>query len=271
MMQPGYYRDLSNDAYHSGEGVSKSQLDLIAKAPALFQWSKAAPEDAEKKKALDLGDAVHALLLEPDRYAAEYAVGPADSPRNTKAGKEKWEEFESTLTGQTILSAEDGRKIGLIRESVMAHPHARFLLETQGDAEASIYWNDDREGVLCRCRPDKTIERLGWILDLKTTADMSKFARSFYDYRYHVQDSYYSDGYAAHFGEAPAAFVFLVVSTSIECGKYPVRLFTMDFEAKAAGRTEYHRNIEVYADCLRHNEWPAIETLTLPYWAKDKL
>lgn len=271
-MQPGYYRDLSNEAYHGGEGVSKTQLDLIAKAPALFQWSKAAPEDPDKSKALDFGDATHAFLLEPHRFTAQYAVGPANAPRNTKAGKEAWEEFEAALTGgQVVLTADQGKQLQLIRESVMAHPHARWLIETAGDVEASIYWNDEREGVLCRCRPDKAIPALGWLLDLKTTADMARFIRYFHEYRYHVQDSYYSDGYAAHFGEQPAAFVFLVVSTSIDCGKYPVRLFTMDAEAKAAGRAEYQHNLSTYADCLRNNEWPAIETLSLPYWAKDKL
>lgn len=270
-MQPGYYRDLSNEAYHGGEGVSKSQLDLIRKSPALFQWAKAAPEDDEKKAALNMGDAVHAILLEPHRFTEQYAVGPADAPRNTKAGKDKWEEFEAGLTGQTVLTADEGRKIQLIRESVLAHPQARWLIETEGDVESSIYWNDEREGVLCRCRPDKAIPALGWLLDLKTTADMARFVRYFHEYRYHVQDSFYSDGYAAHFGELPSAFVFLVVSTGIDCGKYPVRLFTMDLEAKSAGRTEYQRDLATYADCLRTNEWPAIETLSLPYWAKDKL
>ncbi|MFC0712245.1 PD-(D/E)XK nuclease-like domain-containing protein, partial [Azorhizophilus paspali] len=265
-------RDLSNEAYHGGEGISKSQLDLIAKAPALFQWNKAAPEDLDKSKALDFGDAAHAFLLEPKRFAEQYAIGPANAPRNTKAGKEAWEAFEATLSeGQVVLTADQGKQLQLIRESVMAHPHARWLIETVGDVEASIYWKDLREGVLCRCRPDKAIPALGWLMDLKTTADMSRFIRYFHEYRYHVQDAFYSDGYAAEFGEQPAGFVFLVVSTSIDCGKYPVRLFTMDSEAKEAGRQTYIKDLATYADCLRSNEWPAIETLSLPYWAKERI
>ncbi len=270
-IQPGYYPDIPNIAYHGGPGVSKSQLDLISKSPALFQWGKAAPEDDEKKSALNIGDATHALLLEPHRFAAEYAVGPANAPRNTKAGKEKWEEFEAGLTGQTILTAEEGRKIHLIRESALAHPHAKWLLEAAGDVEASIYWKDPTEGVLCRCRPDKSIPSMGWMVDVKTTADINKFERSIYEYRYHVQDSYYSDGYAAHFGEELQAFVFLVVSTSIECGKYPVRLFVLDAEGKAIGRSSYQRDLAVYADCMRTGEWSGLETLSLPYWAKERI
>src|SRR5690554_6696033 len=155
-MEPGYYRDLSNEAYHKGPGISKSQLDLINKSPALYQWSKAAPEDEEKKSALNIGDAVHAILLEPHRFSEQYVIAP-ECDRRTKAGKQQWEEFEAGVTGQTILTADEGRKVRLIRESVMAHPHARWLVEAEGDAEASIYWKERSTGLLARCRPDKTI------------------------------------------------------------------------------------------------------------------
>lgn len=266
---PGYYRDLSNEAYHKGPGISKSQLDLIHKSPALFQWSKQAPEDEEKKSALNIGDAVHAILLEPHRFGDEYVIAP-ECDRRTKAGKQQYEEFEASITSQTVLTADEGRKVQLIRESVMAHPHARWLVEAEGDAEASIYWNERSTGLLARCRPDKTIPSLGWIADVKTTADMDKFARSVYDYRYHVQDPFYCDGYEAHFGEQPAAFVFLVVSTSIECGKYPVRIFTLDLEAKSIGRGTYLEDMATYADCIRTGEWSGVETLSLPYWAKER-
>lgn len=271
IMQPGYYRDLSNEAYHGGEGVSKSQLDLIHKAPALFQWSKSAPEDDEKKSALNIGDAVHAILLEPWRYEKEYAIGPANAPRNTKAGKDAWEEFEAELNGRTVLTHEEGRKIDLIRASVMAHPHARWLMEAEGDCESSIYWSESSTGELARCRPDKALPKVGWLIDVKTAADMDRFTRHFYDYRYHVQDSFYSDGYAAHFGEQPAGFLFLVVSTSVDCGRYPVRIFTMDGEAKEAGRSAYLKDMATYAECRQSGEWHGIETLSLPYWAKDRI
>jgi len=267
-MQPGYYRGLSNEDYHGGEGVSKSQLDLLHKSPALLPWSRNAPEDDEKKSALNVGDAVHAILLEPHRFDDEYAVGPKDAPRNTKSGKEAWAEFEATLNGRTVLTHEEHRKIQLIRESVLAHPHARWLIEADGDAEASIYWSERSTGQLARVRPDKNIPDYRWIVDVKTTADMSKFARSVHDYRYHVQDAMYSDGYAAHFGEEPAGFVFLVVSTSIECARYPVRLFTLDAEAKQIGRAEYQADMATYNECRERDEWPGIETLSLPAWAR---
>ena len=269
LIEPGYYTDISNAAYHGGPGVSKSQLDLLHTCPALLQWAKAAPEDEEKKSSLNVGDAVHAILLEPERFTAEY-VAWSGANRSTKEGKAEWAEFEANLNGRTVLTQEENRKIQLIRESVLAHPHARWIVEADGDVEASIYWNDPATGLLCRCRPDKLINKFGWIVDVKTTADMSKFARSVYDYRYHVQDPFYSDGYHEHFGEAPAGFVFLVVSTSIDCGRYPVRLFVLDNEAKSIGRKTYQNDLATLYGCQKSGEWPAIETLSLPRWALEK-
>ncbi|KJY06323.1 Exodeoxyribonuclease 8 [Morganella morganii] len=47
-MQPGIYDDISNDDYHNGPGISKSQLDLIEQSPADFIWQRNAPVDEEK-------------------------------------------------------------------------------------------------------------------------------------------------------------------------------------------------------------------------------
>ncbi|MCV6037263.1 PD-(D/E)XK nuclease-like domain-containing protein, partial [Escherichia coli] len=98
-----------------------------------------------------------------------------------------------------------------------------------------IYWEDPETGILCRCRPDKIIPEFHWIMDVKTTADIQRFKTAYYDYRYHVQDAFYSDGYEAQFGVQPT-FVFLVASTTIECGRYPVEIFMMGEEAKLAGQ-----------------------------------
>ncbi|MCM4841378.1 PD-(D/E)XK nuclease-like domain-containing protein, partial [Escherichia coli] len=126
------------------------------------------------------------------------------------------------------------RKIELMYQSVMALPLGQWLVESAGHAESSIYWEDPETGILCRCRPDKIIPEFHWIMDVKTTADIQRFKTAYYDYRYHVQDAFYSDGYEAQFGVQPT-FVFLVASTTIECGRYPVEIFMMGEEAKLAG------------------------------------
>ena len=268
-IEPGIYYGISNENYHAGPGISKSQLDDIADTPALYLWRKNAPVDTTKTKTLDLGTAFHCRVLEPEEFSNRFIVAP-EFNRRTNAGKEEENAFlmECASTGKTVITAEEGRKIELMYQSVMALPLGQWLVESAGHAESSIYWEDPETGILCRCRPDKIIPEFHWIMDVKTTADIQRFKTAYYDYRYHVQDAFYSDGYEAQFGVQPT-FVFLVASTTIECGRYPVEIFMMGEEAKLAGQQEYHRNLRTLSDCLNTDEWPAIKTLSLPRWAKE--
>ncbi|APX81640.1 exodeoxyribonuclease VIII [Salmonella enterica subsp. enterica serovar Gallinarum] len=268
-IQPGIYYDIPNEAYHAGPGVSKSQLDDIADTPAIYLWRKNAPVDTEKTKTLDTGTAFHCRILEPEEFSKRFIIAP-EFNRRTSAGKEEEKTFleECARTGRTVLTAEEGRKIELMYQSVMALQLGQWLVESAGYAESSVYWEDPETGILCRCRPDKIIPEFHWIMDVKTTADIQRFRTAYYDYRYHVQDAFYSDGYRAQFGEIPT-FVFLVASTTAECGRYPVEIFMMGEDAKLAGQREYRRNLQTLAECLSNDEWPAIKTLSLPRWAKE--
>ncbi|ECH0822139.1 exonuclease VIII [Salmonella enterica] len=268
-IKPGIYFDITNEAYHAGPGVSKSQLDDIADMPAIYMWRKNAPVDTEKTKSLDTGTAFHCFTLEPDEFSSRFIIAP-EFNRRTNSGKQEEKAFLESCasSGKTVITAEEGRKLDLMRQSIMALPLGKWLLESVGFCESSIYWEDTKTGLLCRCRPDKIIPEYNWIVDVKTTADIHKFQKAYYDYRYHVQDAFYSDGYRAQFGEIPV-FVFLVASTTAECGRYPVEIFMMGEDAKLAGQREYRRNLQTLADCLNVNDWPAIKTLSLPRWAKE--
>ncbi|EZG87226.1 exonuclease VIII [Escherichia coli O26:H11 str. 2011C-3270] len=203
-IEPGIYYGISNENYHAGPGVSKSQLDDIADTPALYLWRKNAPVDTTKTKTLDLGTAFHCRVLEPEEFSNRFIVAP-EFNRRTNAGKEEEKAFlmECASTGKTVITAEEGRKIELMYQRVMALPLGQWLVESAGHAESSIYWEDPETGILCRCRPDKIIPEFHWIMDVKTTADIQRFKTAYYDYRYHVQDAFYSDGYEAQFGVLP--------------------------------------------------------------------
>ncbi len=120
-IQPGIYYDIPNEAYHAGPGVSKSQLDDIADTPAIYLWRKNAPVDTEKTKTLDTGTAFHCRVLEPEEFSKRFIIAP-EFNRRTSAGKEEEKTFleECARTGITVLTAEEGRKIELMYQSVMA-------------------------------------------------------------------------------------------------------------------------------------------------------
>ncbi|MCG5279844.1 PD-(D/E)XK nuclease-like domain-containing protein [Providencia rettgeri] len=268
-MKEGIYYNISNEDYHNGLGISKSQLDLINEMPAEYIWSKDAPIDEEKIKPLEIGTALHCLLLEPDEYYKRYKIGP-DVNRRTNEGKKKEKEFFDMCEkeGITPITHDDNRKLMIMRDSALAHPIAKWCLEADGVSESSIYWTDKETDVLCRCRPDRIITAHNYIVDVKSSGDIEKFDYEYYNYRYHVQDAFYSDGYKEVTGITPT-FLFLVVSTKIDCGKYPVRTYVMSEEAKSAGRTAYKHNLLTYAECLKTDEWAGIRTLSLPRWAKE--
>jgi len=157
-MNPGIYHDLCNEAYHSGPGISKSQLDDIAIDPSCFLWRAKAPEDEEKKSALNMGSALHCLLLEPDEFDKRFIVAP-EFNRRTNQGKADEQEYfsKASLMGMNVLDADQGRRLGLMRESALAHHAARYLLESDGCCESSIDWEDEEAGELCGIRPDKCL------------------------------------------------------------------------------------------------------------------
>ncbi|VFS64078.1 Exodeoxyribonuclease 8 [Kluyvera cryocrescens] len=122
-MKPGIYFDISNEDYHAGDGVSKSQLDMVAMSPALLKWQKAAPVDTEKLKALDMGTALHCLLLEPDEFDKRFIVAPQFN-RRTAAGKEDEAAFLRDVEGMgmTVMDADQGRKLLLMRRQCHGPP-----------------------------------------------------------------------------------------------------------------------------------------------------
>lgn len=266
-MKPGYYPGIEADDYHRGEGVSKSILDLVDIAPALVQWSRDAPRDEDAVAAVDIGSAFHTLILEPDTFDDRYAFAP-DVDRRTTRGKQAYADFLAEAERKPVLNAEQVRQLTLMRDSAMAHPYARMLLEEEGDVEPSIYWIDHETGLLCRCRPDKRLKNRRIIVDVKTTGEMERFAASIEDYRYHVQDAFYSEGDACHFGAPLDAFVFLVVSTARDRARYPVRVFVLGDHDKDEGRVEFRRNLTTYAECKRRGVWPGIESISRPAWAR---
>jgi len=248
-VKPGIYYDLPNDKYQTGEGVSKSNLDLVNTSPLHLRAKQTAANDnGPPSKALYFGTAFHALMLEHEVFASLFVLA-LELPENalvtqddlkaackesglpvsgTKAEQikrlkdagckyvfadELKAEFALKHSGKTILSQDEWDRLHHMRAAVRAHPAASKLMGLKGHSEVSFYWRDEVTGELCRCRADKWVPDMGLVVDLKTTEDASldEFNRSIAKYRYHVQDAYYSDGIPAAGGGAVNQFAFVAV------------------------------------------------------------
>ena len=261
---PGIYLDISNEAYHRAPGISKSGLDLIAKSPFLYR--NRPPQ--EPTKAMLIGSAFHAATLEPHTFNDLFAVAP-DVNARTNAGKAEIEAFRQANAGKSILVAEDADHVAAMSKAVRSHALAAALL-SEGQAETSIFHNDEHTGELVKVRPDWIVEDL--LVDLKSTEDATPdaFAKSCWNYRYFVQSALYLDVANAAFGiDRFRSFVFIV------CEKkppYQVAVYVADKQMVGAGRVQYHRDLETYHQCRLADSWPGIndgrnQHISLPGWA----
>jgi exodeoxyribonuclease VIII len=257
-----FVADMPNSEYHGGKGVSKTTIDMAAADPYRPEWSRKCPQDEDKIKTFDFGDAMHAICLEPERLKSEFiALPPLDA--RTKVGKALKAEFIEAHKGYKILTDEEMTQLNLMFESVMAHREARALIEADGIAEGSYFWTDEQTGLECKCRPDKHIESQSLLVDVKTAPSLVKFNYSVDDYRYYVQDPWYCDG-VSRFGDQ-VRMEFLVIQKTIECGRYPVMVVKLPQEAIEYGRAVYREDLNRYAEFLSSGVKPETRELVMGY------
>lgn len=260
---------LSPDTYHEDvEYIGKSGLDLIDRSPKHF-WERYLNPDAPRRPqtpAQVIGSLVHCVLLEPQKFERRYQLIPPDMNKRTGA----WAEWKAANEGKTWVEEEDYAAALAIREAVHSHPHAALLLaEGDGVAEKPMWAHDPETGVLVKSKPDFHNTKLGFIVDVKTTTDAREapFARDIYNYRYHVQDAFYTD-VATWSGVPVRGFAFVVVEKE---PPYGVAVYILDDDSRELGRMAYRENLNTYAACLKSGVWhgyeAAAKSLRLPPWA----
>lgn len=258
--------DISNEQYHADRScVSCSGLKEILRSPAHFRVYL----DGERKEtpAMFFGSAVHARLLEPDVFAAEYVVAPVGDKRTA--------DFKSFLIANAhkkILTPEQMVLIEGIEQSALAHNALRGML-IGGYKEATIIWQDEETGIWLKIRPDCLCpgDGGGMCLDLKTTDDASghAFARACVDYQYDLQSAMYIDGLLHAFRrDFDFAFGALEKSEPFGCG-----LYGAPEEMLLRGKRRFREALATLKRCLNTGEWPGYqpdgdyEILEWPRWA----
>jgi hypothetical protein len=239
----GFIEDMPNSEYHAMDGISKSGLDKIARSPAHFMYG----EKRKPTRNMDIETAIHAAILEPERYRKEYVVSVAEV-----RSEKKYKELAAVYGGDKTLTAVEGERVEGMIESVSSDLEAVKILTSSGKAELSGVCIDPETGIKIRARFDWLTDS-GVSLDLKKTQDIRKFSRSVSDYRYHVQDAMYSFVYELITGEKLQAFKFLAVE---ELAPHSCRVFELDELSKEIGEFYFRRDLREYARCIDSGKWP---------------
>ena len=284
-MKSGQYNDLAEADYRAASEIAKSDLDLVRRDPALYEWRKNTPKFEDKDSPVKFGRLFHKFLLQPEVFERDHVAeldtrDMVDTIEDIKAIldsrgisykktarkpelmdilnlsapeiriKSMAEAEHNALYGDRIVTRADMQRLEGMRASVLAHPLMRDLLQG-GQAEVSFFLQD-----MFKCRCDYLRENI--IVDIKTTGNITDVERSIVKYRYHVQAGFYKHIVEQVTGEAHE-FVFCFVGKSIDKEVYPVQVFTLPSEVEEIG---YREAIEDYNVLCAFEQTPAIATLT---------
>lgn len=250
---PGIYAGVPANEYHSWPYVSSSYLKKLACNPF------SAKQPTEVTAAMNIGSAVHAYTLEGEAaFLREFAIAP-DCDKRTAAGKKDFAEFQVANIGKTVLTVGEFETVLACHQSLMDHPlSSLFLMESKGQPEVSLVWDDKETGLRCKARLDRLPDpSKKTVFDLKTCRDASRkgFMRNICGLNWDIQAGHYVNG-ATACGLEVDAWIFIGVQTS---GTFQVIPAMLDEEWLKWGRFEANRLIRFEAECQQMGRWPNYE------------
>lgn len=189
--------EMSNEDYHNTElhpHFSSSDIKEVVKNSPLHWVIKQELPKKEPTPAMQLGSAVHAFILEPNK--GEFVRGEGSA--RTKDFKKQKEELAKE--GKTLLpeaTFDDALRIATKAMETNAYL-VKLLKDKRFVAEASVFTECSETKLDIRCRPDGMIMpddkgKGGIIFDIKTTNNIhpSTFFKDVKSWSYDVQAAFY--------------------------------------------------------------------------------
>jgi hypothetical protein len=252
--------DMTNEEYHARPEISSSDVKAVA-LKSLLHWKN---KVYKSSTAFDLGTAVHAMLLEPDKDLV--MRGPEDRRGN------RWKEMKlaADIDGKTLLTESDFDLAQAMATAVYQHQAASaFFRYPDMIAEGSFFVDDPQTGVKLKCRPDGFIASIGMLFDIKTTQDASPegFPRDVRKYGYDLQASFYRRVMRLHTGGDGMEFYFICVEKE---APHAVCVHTLTEDYLAAADLKVTETLHKIANAEAANDypsgWPLCNVIDLPRW-----
>lgn len=252
--------------YFAVPALNISLLKELRHSPLHFRHAMQHPKTSA---AMTLGTAAHTATLEPERFGRSYAIWSrrTDSGRLAPRTGKAWDAFVAESAGRDVLTEDEAVTALAIADAVRSDPVARKYLDA-GEPEVTMEWEWD--GRHCKARADWITHQDGEpvLVGLKTARDCRHFpfAASAARLGYHLQWSWYFDGYQAIKSAAPRMVEIVVESAP----PHAVVVYVIPEDVLAQGREEYQHLLDLLASCESRNEWPGPATtehvLSLPTW-----
>ena len=187
--------------------LTASAIKDYIRDPAIFRASREGRIPFKRSKAMDIGTALHTIVLEGDEaYNARYMR--SEGPINDKTGKpygtqtKAYKDWRESLDPSIeLITPADHALVMAMLDSVADHTEAARLL-ADGTPEGVVRTEIEDEPV--QVRIDWYNHTVPCMVDLKTTADLDQFTDQFRDLRYDIQAAWYGIVFRAVHGFTPA-------------------------------------------------------------------
>lgn len=293
-----WVRGMPHHTYLSVPAMSASGMERFRRSPLHYARTPAKPPTP----AMIQGTAFHMALLEPDLFKDRYvSVGQCEGRkgdgdrcqysgkvvRQGKAycGRHDPENGAPMPPEITVLPGEILARVKGMAEAVLSHPEAGLFFQGIGWSEVSGFWRDPATRVACKLRLDRDPKRASVHCDAKGTDDARPhaFRRRAAQLGYHRKAAWYRRGMAL-LGRPADASVLLATEFGVKypkgewepgrpTGPHGVRVYTLVEEQLEALYPLIDHNLELYAECVRSDEWPGYPTgmdeLWMPDWAME--
>jgi hypothetical protein len=187
---PGIHHNLSREAYDAIPAFSCTVLKKwpsLGEIPSEFAYWMRTRWEEKPTEALLIGQALDCHMLNGN-FSAMFAVAP-EVDRRTTAGKAQWTAFMASNKGKTVLTADQGEKVGQMATALQRAPSLDGVFPNcKKTVLVGELW-----GYPCKAEIDLFSQNSQHLLDLKTARDVSShwFAKAFLDLGYDCQATFY--------------------------------------------------------------------------------
>ena len=251
-------QDMSNEEYHSIDGISSSAVKAVYKK-SLAHWKG---QKIAQSAAFAMGNAVHANLLEADKNLV--IKGP-----KTKASA-AFKDMKENLTEDQVLLTEVEFNVAncITRGALDNRICAEALQHKERVNEISIFVKDPVSGLMLKTRPDLMIESRNMVYDVKTTQDAGPkgFLSECVKYGYFLQGAHYV--YTCKLaGYDVNRFAFIACEKS---APFLSHLHIMGPEVMEWATVELHKTLAIIAKAEKETDyrtgWGDYTVMEKPAW-----
>lgn len=178
--------NLSNNEYHNILGVSSTQFKLMRLSNTVFDNRKFFRVD---NPVFSLGNLIHDAILLPHLVDDNYIECSTKGMDTVSYYKQKEDNPDKTVCGQgDIQKAKD-------IASLVKLIYGKFLSPKNTKKEVSFFHQDEDSGMIFRIRPDIYNEKIGMLMDIKSTKANShkEFEKLIEEYDYDLSIAFYFD------------------------------------------------------------------------------